>query len=349
MRMIVFLAALLASAGPCEAAAAAAAKPTMAVQQAQEPISEAIQADLTAYGVWLNRSVTADEGLRSGLMRFADQWQTTFSRPLTPASLAEMRRTVAALIVEADRAQAALDAVPLPNLTALQLDQDLLPSAMMRDFRAVNRQIRALVESYNTILDAVERRDVRAANRAVGASIGAMRLLYQNQAAIARAGLALTPREESTWNMGNVGLHFFQAGARVLAAWPADGGPGTDRALAADLRGFAAALETTAAEGERRMIAEEEAIRADIAEAERARDAGLVSILRTGRRVAAIDRDIFVQGRRLAAVLRTGAARFDAGRISAEALSAFFEEIVPIKVRLDEIAAEESAALAAGN
>lgn len=348
MRLSVFLAALLASAAPC-AAAVAAAKPTLAPQQVQEPTTEDVQAELTAYGVWLNRSVAADEGLRSGLVRFGEQWQATFSRPMTPASVAEMRRSVAALIVEADRAQAALDAVPLPALNVLQLDEDLLPAAMMRDFRQINRQIRSLIQGYYAILDAVERNDERAAGRAIGASLGSLRLLYQNQATIARAGLALAPREESSWNMANVGLQFFQAGARVLAAWPADSSPGTDRSLAADLRSFAAALEATAAEGERRMIVEEETSRADLAEAERARDAGLASILRTGLRVAAIDRDIFVQGRRLAAVLRSGAARFDGGRISADAVSRFFAEIVPIKVRLDEIAAQESAALAAGN
>jgi hypothetical protein len=346
MRMSVFLAALLVSAAPC--AAPAAVKPTMVQQQAQEPSTEALQTDLAAYGSWLNRSVTADEGLRGGLIRFGGQWEAAFSRPLTAAAIGELRRGVAALIVEADRAQALLDAVPIPTLSALQLDEDMRPAAMMRDLRAVNRQIRTLIEGYYPILDALERNDEGAAHRAMAGSMGAMRLVYQNQAAIARASLAVTPREESSWNMGNVGFHFFQAGARILAAWPADNRSGTDRSFAADLRGLAATREATAAEGERRMIAEEETSRASLTEAELARENGLASMLRTQRRIAEIDRDIFVQARRLVAVLRSGAARFDGGLINAQALAGFFEEIVPIKVRLDEIAAEESAALAAG-
>lgn len=341
MRISFLLAGLLAFAVP--------AAPAVAAQKDEAPNIDAVQADLAAYGAWLNQAMVTDRPVQEALTSFGDRWQATFARGVNPAAVAEMRREIAALVAVVDRSYAELEALPIPTISTLPLDADLLPSALMRDLKAVNRQVRALVESFGPILDGIARNDERATYRALSGTIGGARLLYQTHATMTRASMAVIPRDESIWNMSDVGLLFFRAGGRVLAAWPADSVAGTDRSLAADLRAIAAELEATSAQGEQRLAAEIEADRVELAEAERQRDRPLAAILHTGIRVGEIDSEIFVQGRRLAAILRTGADRFRDGRVTLESLGEFFGLMVPVKERLDAIALEESAALAAGN
>lgn len=348
MRVSFLLAGLLASAVPAAPAAAAevSAPATQKPGSAEEVDNAAIQADLAAYGAWLNQAIATSTKLQQDLMGFGGRWQAAFARGISAAAVAEMRPVLAELIAETDRSYAALEALPLPVIRVLPLEEDLQPETLTRDLKAINRQVRALIESYDPVLDAMLRNDVQAALRAMNGTIGGVRLLYQNQATIARASLAVTPRDESTWNLTNVGLLFFRSGARVLASWPGERPERIDRSLAPDLRALADELEATSAEGERRLLGELQTARAELAEAERDRDADLAGVLRTGIRVGEIDVEVYAQGRRLAAVLRTGATQLQDGRVTPENLSRLFSAIVPIKVRLDEIALEESAALA---
>jgi hypothetical protein len=335
MRFLLILAAALACASPAEAQKATA----------EEVSAEALSAEMVAYGQWLTRADQIQAPLMTALQAMQPRWQAAMATRDRRAAIAAFRPFIGETVELIGRINAQLDALPTPEFPALDLAADVQPRALVRDMRRLNEQFRTFVESYGPLLDAMVRNDVAAVQRAGGQMIGGVRLIFDSQILLTRAGLAATAREESSWEMQNVQFLYFSAGARIVDAWPRNHIAGIDRALAADLRDFATQIDATATEGSAKFEAELAEYRDMLAEFESDGDASSAAVMRRRIAVFEVDRAIFPMAQELSAILRDHATRFADGRITVEAISGAFVDLQRIRSRIDAIVTEEAAAL----
>ena len=334
MRLLIMLAAGLFCAAPAAA-------------QTNEltPTVEALSADMAAYGEWLTRANEVQAPLMAALQQIDGRWSAAMAAGSPQAAAAAFRPFIAETVGIIARVNTQLEALPAPEFPRLDVADDLRPGAIVRDMRRLNDQIRAFVESYDPLLIAMERDDPAAVRQAGGQMVGALRLIFDSQILMTRGALAATPRDESTWEMQNVQLLYYSAGARILESWPEDHIAGTDRALAGDLRDLASRLDANAEVGSSKIEAELAETRQLLADAESDGDSASAAIFRTTIGVFEIDRQIFPVARELANILRTHASRLEDGRMTIARIGAVFGDLQRIRRRIDEISIEEAAAL----
>ena len=328
------------------AGALALASPSLA-QRADPPDAEmaSLASEMQGYGQWLVRANEIQAPITNALQGLQARWQEAMATHGPEAAAAAFRPVVAEIAGLVDRTNAQLDALPTPEFATLDLASDLQPRTLVREMRRLNDQVKTFVETYNPLLDAMIRNDAAAVQQAGRQMVRGLDLIFESQILLARGGLASTPREDSTWEMQNIQLLYFSVGSRLLRAWPENSVAGIDRALARDLRDFAARIDATASDGSTKLEADLTTLRDDLAAAERDGDAASAAIFRRTIAVIEIDRAIFSTARELSSILRDHAGRLEDGRITLESITRVFLDLQRIRGRMDDIVTQEALAL----
>lgn len=336
MRSILWLLVLLAWQNP----ALAAAVPTLATDEVAR-----IDAEMGAYGEWLVQLGEIEAPMQREMASLSSNWDAAMTGPGDANSrLQRFRSTIERAFRILDDAEERLAALETPEFPLLDLPADLEPSTILAQARRVNREVRSLMGSFETLLSAADATDVAGVMAAGRQMREGLRLLLESQALMARASLETVAREESTWEILYVQLLHFQVSQRVLEALPDLTQPHFDAGLARDLENFAVELERSAETGAAKMDQEIAGYEAELVDAERRGDRSRASILRRVIAVLAIDRRIFPLARELAVLVRSEAG--NQGRMTPEGLSRFFRQLHPWRARLEAIIAEENAAMA---
>jgi hypothetical protein len=336
MRSILWLLVMLAWPDP----ALASAVPTLATDEVAR-----IDAEMVAYGEWLVRLGEIEAPMQREMASLSQNWDAAMSGPGDAnARLQRFHPTIERTVRILDDAERLLAALETPEFPLLDLSADLEPSTILAQSRRVNREVRSLMGSLETLLGAANANDLAGVQVAGRQMREGLRLLLESQVLMARASLATVAREESTWEIVNVQLLHLQVSQRVLEALPDLARPNFDAALPRDLENFAAELERSAETGAAKMDEEIAGYDAELVDAERRGDRSRASILRRAIAVFAIDRRIFPLARELAVLLRSEAG--NQGRMTPEGLARFFRQLHPWRTRLEAIIAEENAAMA---
>ena len=339
MRKIFALAVLLASVAPAEAT------PTLQTPPASEELASpsALEAELSAFGRWLVRVGEIQTPLNAALAGLHGQ---SLGATQSAEGAARFRQAIADILTLADRIDAQLVALETPAFTLLDLPADLQPVAIVQNMRQLNAQTREVARSFTPLLEAVARNDMADMVEASRRLMGSLQLLIRSQLLMMRASLAATPSGTSAWDAINVQVLFFRSAGRILDAWPSNGMVGTDRSLAADLRALAAELDEAAQAGTTKLAVELENHSAELDAAEREGDEARISIFRRTQAVLQVDGEMFPLANDLAGVLRRHAAELRGGQVTAQSITRVFQQLQPIRRRIDEIILRESAALA---
>jgi hypothetical protein len=309
------------------------------------PVASAqVAADLRAYGEWLARLDAIERPLRTELAGLNARWEEANRRADPRAAAAQFRPVVARMAALIDETNARLRALSAPDLASLRLIEGVRPADVVGQMIRINSGLRDVVDAYHPLMDSLASADPRAADAAGRRMMEGIALVFEGQIVFTRASLAATPRAEARWDMINVQLLYFRAVARAHATWPHARARTPDPGLAADLRAIAAELETTATEGAAKLeglIARTEAAGA---EAGRARDSGRALALRRSAAMLRVDRRIFPLARRLAAILRDGAAALDGRPITPANFADLSRPLQQIHEAIEAILSDESAA-----
>jgi hypothetical protein len=351
MRNLLLLIAAAAAAAfasaPAEAVPSSRAR-TPQAQSQSDPETVRGAAELEGYATWLAELNRRQAPANHAIQSLHGAWQEAFASRDMPRAAAEFRGALARTIEALDAAHADLATIETPDFPRLALGDDLRPAALLTLFRRSNREIRTGIESFHPVLDAVQRNDSAAAQRAVGHLMSAMRLVVRSQATIMRATLAGTPREESSWEIVNLDLLVFNAAERLLAAWPAIESRRPDPGFAPDLLALADRIDANAREGSIKLEAELVSLSAELGEAEAARDTAAVSILRRMIAGLTVSRQVFAPARALAAAFREQAPRLR-GPIDFEAVGRISSALRVTRTEFERIGGEEVEAAAAAD
>lgn len=309
------------------------------------PVASArVAADLRAYGEWLARLDAIEGPLRTELAGLSARWDEANRRADARAAAAQFRPVVARMTALIEETNARLRALSVPELSSLQLIEGVRPAEVVGQMIRINSGIRDVVDAYNPLMDSLASADPRAADAAGQRMMEGIGLVFDGQIVFTRASLAATPRAEARWDMINVQLLYFRAVARAHATWPHARARTPDPGLAPDLRAIAAELETSATEGAAKLeglIARTEAAGA---EAGRARDSGRALALRRSAAMLRVDRRIFPLARRLAAILREGAAALEGRPITPANFGELSRPLQQVHDAIEAILRDESAA-----
>lgn len=334
---LLFLAACCA--GPAVAAPARAGS-------AREDPGAVIESEMAAYGQWLARLQEIEAPVQGALANLSPAWQAAQAGGGTPGAIAgRFRPVVAGTLAALDAANAGIEALDRPEYPALDLPADVSPAAMVREVQTLNRRIRTAIEAFNPLLDAAATNDSAAAAAAGGRLLASFGLILESQVVLARAGLAATPRDDPSWQLSNLDLLFSRIGARAFASFEPSG-PRVDAALPDDLLALASELDASAEEGVRTVTAELESYAEALVQAERQGNRSDAVVLRRAIAVFTAGQASFPLARELAALLRAEAARMRGLPTTVETTRRFFQQMRPIRMRMDEIGRQAIAGLA---
>jgi hypothetical protein len=339
MRCFAFAALVLASAQP----AASHAQP----RPVSPAAAAAVNDEMVAFGLWLGRLQEAQAPLQGQLASFQARWQAAVSSGDLRRASRDIRPLVAEMLAAIDRNVAALDALQPIEISSLPLPRELQPRALLVGMRGVNGNLRSAIRQFPAMLEAMERDDVRAFQRAADAMVASIRAALDGRILLSRAGLAAVPRGHSGWTRTNVELQVMRSVSRLFEAWPEDDETRTDARLAADLRAIAAEMEDAARRGPVLLGAELAQHRRLIASPAARTNPGAVAVTRRAIAVGEAGQGIYPLAGDFAAALRRAATRFDGGRVSMEQLGAVLTALSPLRQRFEQIGAAEIQALSA--
>ncbi|HEV2866038.1 MAG TPA: hypothetical protein VGX37_05950 [Allosphingosinicella sp.] len=309
------------------------------------PSASALEAELSEFGRWLVRAGEIQAPLNAALAGLQAQSRAAGR---SGEGAARFRQAIADILTLAERTDAQLAALETPTFASLDLPADLQPVAIVQNMRQLNAQSREVALSFTPLLEAMARNDLAAVRQASRRLMGSLQLLVQAQLLMTRASLAATPRDTSGWDAINVQVLFFRSAERILNAWPSNGIIGTDQSLASDLRDLAAELDEAARAGTTKLATELEVHGAELAAAENEGDEARISIFRRTRALLLVDGEMFPLANDLAGILRRHAGELTGGQVPAQSIARIFQQLQPIRQRMDQINLRESAALAGG-
>ena len=338
MQYLPFLAFLFVWVSPAEAA------PTRGVRSDPAPDAEiaAMNAELTVFGEWLSRLLATQAPMQEALVGLQGRWQAAMARS---NGAREFRTAVDEVVAEIDRANAALDTLQPMELQSVPLAPELQPAAIMRSVRRINGELRTAMRTFYPVLEAIQRDDEAGATRALGTMMASMKLVLESQLLLTRAGLAATPREESSWEMLNVDLIAQRAVIRAIGAWPANLHESSDATIAADLITMADEVRETKRAGLAKVEEERSLFSDALRDAEGNRDSETAFLFRRNLDLLAVSEQVFTVADGLEVALRSAAARMQSGRVTLPDLARLMADIRPLRLRMDAIAAEEAAVI----
>ncbi len=334
---ILILAALAAT--PAASAPTTPARPSADIPR--DPVA-VLDVEMRRYGQWLTRVMEIEGRVQQQLMGLQPAWRQAMDSPRAEG-MRLMRAYIGNALAVIDAADTEIVATTAPEVPNLDLEEDLLPAAIVPQVRRLNRDIRAVVAGYLPLLDTFSRpegTEVAAQNL-----IGNLRLVFESQLVLLRAAQTTTPREDADWEITGFQISFLRAAERIFRAFDPMR-PRLDTALPADLLAIADELDTAVRRADEKLA--ESIARLDnlVAEAERMADISSAAVLRRSRAVIAIGQDNLPLARQLSVSLRRGAAAMRGRPVTSELLIEIFAPLRTIRVGFDEVALRQSRALA---
>lgn len=254
------------------AATPAVATPTRpeqpAASTADADTNAALEAQVTAFGAWLNRANAIQLRSQGTMMSLGPAIQEINASGALPRERLSRMRTVlreGLAIVEAVGAE--YEGLDTPDFPMLELPEELRPSALKRQMQVLNRSQRGLLADLLHALDVgvTNPATLRSSIQSLFRSIAA---IYDSQILFARAIMESAPRESSERTVHSIELYLLRGMYRLFQAYsPFD--RVVDQQLPADLAALADDVDAQIRNGET-FLAEE---LADLEEQRAAADA----------------------------------------------------------------------------
>ena len=304
---------------------------------------EASHSSISAYGAWLLRLNKVIEPAIGGLRGMQGKWQE-MSRAPSPATAGKLLRPALAGVKARIVASIAdLKALDRPDVSALELDADIQPDALVAQTLTLLKQFHSLVDTMDGVAGAMIAGDVKAAEVGAKEIFVAARLIYDTQTTLTNAFLATAAPDRAEYDSLLIEKTFFAIGSRVILAAERIAKTQPDASLPMDLDRFAAELDQIAARGRGRVVTELAYL-----EEQQARD--YVSddahrILAKAIAVTASQRDAFAVAERFAADIRLKAAGLRKAR-TPQAVFGLAGLLAPARQQLDQVAIQQAAIMA---
>lgn len=305
-----------------------------------------VNAEMAAFGRWMVRLNEATAPAFTELRAVQGKWQQAMQSG-TPEKAAAMFRPV---IVETRatlaRSRAAVERLDTPEFPALALPAEVTTAGVRRQMLGLNDQIGGLIDSFGPLLDAMVRRDPKAAEIAGRRMVDGTRLLLESQAAIATAMMVTADKADSSYDMMMVERLFLLSGARVVRAAGRGMLGERDASFAADIDLLAQSIDRAVAAGtakaDRAIITHEQLIE----NAAPGTDANALAVLRKTVAVQKLTREMLGVGQRFAMQMREAAQRDRAARLTLQQLTALLGVLRPVRVEFDRIVLEQARIMA---
>lgn len=333
--------ALLAGTG--SQVANADAGPALRAQETPQAAASTADAAVVAYGTWAQQLQEALAPLLAAFARLGDRAQAG-SR--SSASLAEALREVEQVQRLADEAAGRIGALAAPDVSILPLEAELTPAALQREQLGIVAEIKRMAGQAAEALSATAQGKTAEANRAALAMVDTAQTMLRQRVLFLRATQAVTPREDSSWDLTNGEIVIFGAIGRMMSVLMADGTQ-ADPAVARDLRSFADQLAKSRRAAESKLRAEAEELDDWLANAADAAPDEVRLARRVKEVVAAGGREtaLFKEWEQL---LREAAASVESPSVARAALSnTFATRMRDLRQRGDAIIADLTRAMSA--
>jgi len=292
---LAFAAALLLSAPPAWAQAGR-------VDDGKAITSDAIGAQASAYGQWLQRLTAAQMVGLSELQGLRDKWQEV-TRSLTPGGILFFRVEIAKARAAMLRSDALLKALDRPKFPLLDLSPELLPDALIASMLSTSAQALQLVDSFGPMLDGMIARDGKAVERAAVQMLAAAKILVDSQALLGTAMLATVDKETPQYEAMQFDQLLYRSAGRILDAAGVVMHSGTDPKFRADIMNIATQIDGIVARGNAKADASIADQRKSLEDTGKS-DAAVALLLRKSVEMDEIERRTFVVARDFAAALR---------------------------------------------
>lgn len=336
---VLILAAFAAS--PAVSAPTTPERPSAEI--ARDP-NAVLDSDLRGYGEWLGQIDEIETPVQQQMTGLQAVWRRSMNSTMREG-IPLIRNYISSALAVIDAADARIAAITVPDFPHLSLGEDLLPSAIVLQIRQFNRQIRAVVASYLPLLDSFTRpQETEAAATRLLANL---RLVFESQLVLLRAGQASTPRDYVAWDIAGLQIGFVRAGARIFSAYdPLH--PQVDAHLPADLIAIADELDACVLRVDQKLTASLGRLDNAIAEAERLADVNRVAVLRRSRAVIALNRDYIPVARQLSTSLQQAAAAVRGRPLTSDLLMRTFAPLGAVRAGFDDVIQRQNQAMADG-
>lgn len=308
-----------------------------------------LRAQTTAYGAWLVRLNAAASGANQELGAIQAEWQAAMQLRSSAAAIARFRPALARAIAKVADAKRQVLALDKPDFPELKLDDDLRPAQLVVETVQLLDRMTVLLNSFEPLMTAMSSGNVRAVEQSGSQMLDAARLLLENQALMAGAGLVTTERDSGAYYLQHFQERLFRSAARVLGTARQVMFGRTDPAAAEDFDAFATEIVDAARQGRAKMTAEIahfEGVAASATAAGRG-DTDAVRVLRKSAAVLRIDLVLFDSADIYGAALHAAAAKARAGKLDQQALLALLAQYRATGEEIKRVAAAEAQAMAA--
>jgi hypothetical protein len=341
----ILLALAVAAASPAAAVPTPSDRPGAEI--ASDPLAR-IDADMVRYGAWLQRANEIEVRVQqqlTGMYPALQQMQA--SGGSLDERTGRFRAYIQRAVAEIDAADVEVGALELPRLTGLELPEDLRPATIVIEVRRLNRDIRALLDDFLPLIDAIHS-NPQAIQAGATRLYANMRLVFESQIVLLRARQAATPRDDSTWEALSFELSFLRAAFRVFRAYdPFE--PRVDRTLPDDLITLADELDGNLRQAREKLDAELAGFNRNLADAEQRGDETRVVALRRVVRVMATIGDYFPFVEQLSTHLREAAGLVRGRPLSQALLTRIFTPLRAVRAGFDQITQHQARLLADTN
>lgn len=321
--------ASLLSAAPAAAQTASDVKQTAV---ADATIAEASR-ESEAFGQWLLSVNNAAAPALESVRELQGAWGQTMSSPNVRAAAASFIGVIDRTRADIARSRTAVEGIATPTFAAIDLPDDLQPTAVKQQTLTMLTQIDATVAGFPALLDAMLTND-EAAGRAAAANLfRSAAVLYDSQRLFARAALATSQPDTSDYHAARFEVLFFEAGGRMIDTASRLVAGRTDPALPADLLRYADQIDAIAEEATATARAAKQAAEADAATAGGQRPI----LFERAQRIEALSIENIGIWRRYSAALRTGANQMANGQVTFNRLQTIIQIITPTRVALDDV------------
>ncbi|MGF7148617.1 hypothetical protein FHS96_002245 [Sphingomonas zeicaulis] len=304
---------------------------------------EASHSGVAAYGAWLLRLNKAIDPAISGLRGMQGKWQE-MSRTSSPAVAGKLLRpALAGVKARIATSIADLKALDRPDVSALELDADIQPDALVAQTLTLLTQFDSLVDTMDGVAAAMIAGNAKAAEAGTKEIFVAARLIYDTQTTLTNAFLATAAPDRAEYDTLLIERTFFAIGSRVILAAERIAKAQTDGSLPADLERFAAELDRIAARGRGRVVTELADLEEQQARDHVSDDAG--KILAKAIAVTASQREAFAIAERFAADIRLKAAGLRKAR-TPQAVFGMAGLLAPVRQQFDQVAIQQAAIMA---
>ncbi|MFC3441773.1 hypothetical protein ACFOKF_11370 [Sphingobium rhizovicinum] len=338
---------MIGALGLCSAPAAQAApvRDTMLPTAQEDATLTALNSEMAAYGLWMTQLNAIQLPVLGQLSALQPAWDSAMRQGPAKGALT-FRPIVDRMVVSIDQANRQLAALDQPDFPSLALTDDIKTPGLVADAVHLNGQVKALIQSFIPLMDAMKRNDQKAGAAAGRQMIGSMKLLLAAQEKSARAALAATPREEGAWHMANAELLLAETMALIISPVDLDRPAKVDTVFATRLSAMADKIAMAMDDGDKDADATLERWHAVAAELDRTSQANGASAMQRAIRAITVGREIFATVRSTVPILRDAATRFRTQPVSIFTLGALLKQFRPIRQQANDISVRAAEGMA---